>query len=222
MKEKQYRPIRKILITGFVAILPLIVTFYVLKFIYGIITSNLMPIIALIANAANLELPEPFVGVLTVIAFIVFLFILGLLTRMYVGKMLISFMDKTAANIPVVSKIYTATKQTIDSVGSSSEKNFQKVVMVELFSEGKACMGFVTRNSQALLTSHIDEPCYNVFIPTAPSPITGFVIVVPVSKCRELSMPVGEGIKFILSLGMVNFINMEDIENHSPEQLYND
>jgi uncharacterized membrane protein len=153
---------------------------------------------------AHLTLPEPLVGIFTVVVFLSILFTLGLLTRIYIGRFLIGLVDKTAANIPFVNTIYTGIKQMVDSIGSSGE-NFQKVVMIDFLGEGVKCIGFVVRDSQAAISEHIGEPCYNVFISTAPNPTSGFITVIPVSKCTDMPITVEEGIKFVISVGIMNF-----------------
>ncbi|MDR2883807.1 MAG: DUF502 domain-containing protein [Deferribacteraceae bacterium] len=202
------KKIRNIFITGIVAILPLVVTFYILRFLYGLIVSNLTPLVEQVTGMAQVELPEPLVGIITVVVFLTFIFILGLLTRIYVGRLLIGLVDKTAANIPFVNTIYTAIKQMVDSIGSSGD-NFQKVVMVNFLGTDTQCIGFVVRDSQVVLSRHIPEPCYNVFIPTAPNPTSGFITVIPVSKCTDVPISVEEGVKFVISVGLMNFTDIK-------------
>jgi len=209
MKEKKDHFIRRIFITGIVAMLPLAVTVYVLKILYGLIVSSLMPFIAKIADMKNVEISESLLEIFTVIIFLLIIFLVGILTRLYVGKFFFNIMEKTIGSIPLANSIYNAIKQMIESFKSSSN-SFQKVVLVNFPSDKAYCLGFVVKNSQPLIEKALGCESYNVFIPTAPNPTSGFVAVFPVDKCLELDATVEEGVKFILSAGIVNFKNDEE------------
>ena len=209
MKEKKDHFVRRIFITGIVAMLPLAVTVYVLKILYGLIVSSLMPFIAKIADMKNVEISESLLEIFTVIIFLLIIFLVGILTRLYVGRFFFNVMEKTIDSIPLANSIYNAIKQMIESFKSSSN-SFQKVVLVNFPSDQAYCLGFVVKNSQPLIENALGCASYNVFIPTAPNPTSGFVAVFPADKCIELDATVEEGVKFILSAGIVNFKNDEE------------
>ena len=203
IKKKKERPLRRIFITGIVAMLPLVVTIYILKFLYNLIVSNLKPLSNKLALAYNLDLPESLIGAATIVLFVLIVFLVGLLTRMYIGRLLISLMEKTVTSIPLANTIYSAIKQMIESFQSSTN-NFEKVVLVNFPHKNIYCVGLVVRDSQKLLSDILGEPCYNVFVPTAPNPTSGFITVIPQSACKEMPITVEEGVKFIFSVGLIN------------------
>jgi uncharacterized membrane protein len=209
-------PIRNIFITGIVAMLPLILTVYLLKILYSLIVSNLTPLAAKITVLYKVNIPESLMGIVTVLIFVIFVFLIGLLTRVYVGKLLLSMLDKLVSTIPLANTIYTIVKQMLDSFGSSAG-NFRKVVLVQAF--GNYCIGFVVRETQPLLDAYVTEPCYNVFVPTAPNPTTGFAFIIPQSKCVDLPVGVDEGVKFVLSVGLLNFTTPEEAKHKVNETL---
>lgn len=213
-KNKSGGKMKKIFITGFLAMLPLVITIYIIKILYGLIVRNLMPFFNKLAAAYKIDIPDSLMGVLTVILFVLLVFGVGILTRMYIGKILIGLLEKAVTNIPVVNTIYTAIKQMIDSFGSSSN-NFEKVVLVDFPRAGIKCVGYVVRTSQPLFLSAIGEECYNVFVPTAPNPTSGFVTIVPVKDCIELPVSVEDGVKFVFSVGV---INLPSLSQKMPEK----
>jgi uncharacterized membrane protein len=209
-------PIRNIFITGIVAMLPLILTVYLLKILYNLIVSNLTPLAAKITVLYKVNIPESLMGIMTVIIFVVFVFLIGLLTRVYIGKLLLSLLDKIVSSIPLANTIYTIVKQMLDSFGSSAG-NFRKVVLVQAC--GHYCVGFVVRETQPLLNNYVAGPCYNIFVPTAPNPTTGFALIIPQSQCVDLPIGVDEGIKFVLSVGLLNFATPEEVKQKVKETL---
>ena len=201
--------IKRIFITGLVALLPLVVTIYILKFLYGLIVSNLMPFFIKVVGYYNVKVPEPLMGLLTVIMFLLITFLMGLLTRLYVGRFLLNILEKTITAIPLANTIYNAMKQMIDSF-KSSNNNFQKVVLVNFPSDNAYCLGFLVKDSQPIISSTLGMPTCNVFVPTTPNPTSGFITIFPVDKCIELNVTVEEGIKFIFSVGVINFSSGEE------------
>jgi uncharacterized membrane protein len=142
----------------------------------------------------------------------------GLLTRLYVGKLLLKLLDKIVSTIPLANTIYTAVKQMIESFGSSAS-NFRKVVLLHTLNADNYCIGFVVRDTQPSINAAVAEPAYNVFVPTAPNPTSGFIIIIPKRQCIDLPISVEEGVKFILSVGLLNFSAPEEAESKIKETL---
>jgi uncharacterized membrane protein len=42
-----------------------------------------------------------------------------------------------------------------------------------------------------------------VFVPTTPNPTSGFLLIVPEEQITRLDMSVADGIKYVVSLGMI-------------------
>jgi uncharacterized membrane protein len=127
----------------------------------------------------------------------------GLLARYYLGKRLIEWVDSALLRIPLLNKIYGATKQLNDAFSSSNKTAFRTVVLVEFPRAGISSMGFVTGEQHGEPQVRIPERVVSVFIPATPNPTSGFLILVPESNVIKLEMSVAEGIKYILSLGSI-------------------
>ena len=205
--------IRNIFIAGILSLLPFVITVYLLYFLYDIIVSNAMPLVKQIARQYNFDFSEYVFQIVTLIIVIIIIFLIGILTKMYFGKILIKFLDNIIAKIPVVRSIYNATKQVVDSFKNSTGSSFSKVVLVEFPRRDMWMIAFLVRDSLDFMESAStkEESC-NVFIPTAPNPTSGFVAVVPKKDIRELDISVEEGIKFVLSVGIINIKDPEEIK----------
>jgi uncharacterized membrane protein len=211
MSTKKSGGLKSIFFAGLMAMLPLVITLYLLKVLYSIVVSNLTPIFNRISVAYNVALPESLTGITAILLFLIFLFVIGLLSKMFIGKWLLGFLDKLISGIPVAKSIYKAIRQLVDSFGSSAE-SFSKVVLVEFPHTNVYCVGLVVKDSQNVIEDVIGEPCYNTFVPTAPNPTSGFITVIPKRNCIDLPLSVEEGIKFIFSLGIINFDSRESAE----------
>ena len=205
--------IRNIFIAGILSLLPFVITVYLLYFLYDIIVSNAMPLVKQIARQYNFDFSAYVFKIVTLIIVIIIIFLIGILTKMYFGKILIKILDNIIAKIPVARSIYNATKQVVDSFKNSTGSSFSKVVLVEFPRRDMWMIAFLVRDSLDFMESAStkEESC-NVFIPTAPNPTSGFVAVVPKKDIRELDISVEEGIKFVLSIGIINIKDPEEIK----------
>lgn len=204
--------IRNIFIAGILALLPFVITVYLLYFLYNLIISNTLPLVKQIARQYNYNFSESVFQIVTVLIVIILIFLIGIFTKIYFGKLIIKVLDNVIAKIPVARSIYNATKQVVDSFKNSTGSSFSKVVLVEFPRRDMWMIAFLVRDSLDFMVELTtkEESC-NVFIPTAPNPTSGFVAVVPKKDIRELDMTVEEGIKFVLSVGIINIKNPEEI-----------
>lgn len=130
--------------------------------------------------------------------------IVGLLTRNYLGKKLIEWVDLSLLRVPLLNKIYGATKQVNDAFTSGNKTSFKTVVMIEFPRPGMYSMGFLTSEVHEEILEKVQEKVVCVFIPTTPNPTSGFLVLVPDRQVTKLDMSVADGIKFIVSLGSIS------------------
>jgi uncharacterized membrane protein len=137
----------------------------------------------------------------------------GLLTRNYVGKRLIAWVDALLMQVPVLNKIYSATKQVNDALSTGNKNSFKTVVLVEFPRAGIYSLGFITNEDPAELSARAGEKVVCVFVPTTPNPTTGFLVIVPEAQARKLNLSVPEAIKYIISLGSIapEFLNVNTL-----------
>ena len=80
----------------------------------------------------------------------------------------------------------------------SNSKAFQKVVLIEYPKTGLWTISMVTGE-----TVKDEKLYYNIFVPTTPNPTSGFLLFVDADDTKELDLTVEEGLKIIISGGMV-------------------
>jgi uncharacterized membrane protein len=153
-------------------------------------------------------LPDPldlifqFPGLGLVVAVVV-LTLLGWLTAGYAGRGLLRLSDMIMTHMPVVSGIYVALKQLFETVLANRSNSFREVVMVEWPSPGMWTVAFVTSRAEGEMADQAGEDLIGVYVPTTPNPTSGYLIYLPRAKVRALDMSVEEGLKLVVSIGIV-------------------
>ncbi|MBI5183319.1 MAG: DUF502 domain-containing protein [Nitrospinae bacterium] len=202
-KRLKYR-IRNIFIAGLLVILPIGITYFILSFLFNNIDSLLSPILTRLLIFIGLPLrPGYRIPGLGLMATILIIFIVGLLTTNIFGRKLVKFGELILEKIPVVRSVYTGAKQVINTIAHTDKKAFRQVVMVEFPRKGVYSIGFVTGETKGEVQDLTKEEVVNVFLPTTPNPTSGFLLFAPRNEITPLSMTVEDGLKLIISGGIV-------------------
>ena len=197
------RRLRNVFLTGFLVTLPIALTVFILNFLFKSLDA-LSPIFTHWLIVLGAPLPDgyrvPFLGV--IMTFVIVFFV-GALTTNIFGKKLLQFWEGIVEKIPFVRRIYKGTKQVVSSFATMDTKSFTKVVLVEFPRKGAYAIAFVTGKTRGELQRLTSDNHVNIFIPTTPNPTSGFVIFTDPSEITELDMTVEEGIKYVISGGIV-------------------
>lgn len=191
-------------ITGFFVLAPAIVTFYFFKILVLALDGYLLNLLPQKLHPTT-YLPYGIPGVgLIAGALVVLMF--GFLARNVLGRRLVDFWETLMGNIPGVNAIYKAVRQVTDTL-ANSQSSFREVVLMEYPKEGCYSIGFITNKNKGLiqrtLEKAIDSPVVFVFVPTTPNPTSGFLLLVKKDDIIPLDMTVEQGLKAIISVGMV-------------------
>lgn len=197
------------LFAGIVVLAPLVVTLWLFKTLVIAVDNYLLGFIPaqyhlnnVIYNHFNVIIPVDPHG-LGLLGGVVFLVIVGLLVRNIFGRTLLNWGERVLSRIPGVSAVYNSVKQITETITASNSKSFRKVVMVEYPREGIWAVGFVSGTTQGQAQNKIDKKLVNVFLPTTPNPTSGFLLFFPEEDLIELDMTVDQGLKMIISAGIV-------------------
>ena len=197
MTKKILKHLRAKIFAGILVILPLGITFLVLKFVFNSLDSILGPLIPdITVSLFRRAFPLPYVGL---ISFLLLLYLIGLITTNVLGRKLIGWGDRLFTAIPVVKNIYTSSKQLTDAFSATRKGSFRQAVFVEFPQEGNYVLGFVTNELMDLER----QTKVTVFVPTAFVPPQGFLLFLPKEKTLPAQLTVEEAIKTIMSVGIV-------------------
>ena len=106
--------------------------------------------------------------------------------------------------MPVVRSVYGATKQIFETVLAKQSSAFREVALIEYPRRGIWTLAFITGSTGGEVEGRLEQSHYNVFVPTTPNPTGGFLLFVPKSDVRILDMTVEDGLKMILSVGIIS------------------
>ena len=197
--------------TGLAVTLPALLTLAAVKWVFGTISSFTDTLLFFLKYYPNPKLVYEngqsgpmfwYWSLLALALAVVLISGVGVLTRYYIGKRLIEWLDSLMMQVPLLNKFYGAIKQ-VNEAFAGNKNSFKTVVLVEFPREGMYSVGFLTSEQRAEVQAKTPEPVVCVFIPTTPNPTSGFLVLVPEDKVTRLEMSVADDIKYIVSLGSI-------------------
>jgi uncharacterized membrane protein len=130
--------------------------------------------------------------------------LIGLMARNIAGRWLLDFGERLLQAIPLAGAVYKTLKQLLETILKDSNGKFRRVILVEYPRQGIWAIAFVTGTMSAEIQSKMARPMLSVFIPTTPNPTTGWYAIVPEDEVVNLSMPIEDAFKVIISGGIVS------------------
>lgn len=193
--------LRAYFFAGILVTAPIGITLYLTWLIIDFIDGQVTPLIPARYNPET-YLPFGVPGLGLVVA-VVFLTLVGALTAGLVGRWLVRLTDRLMQRMPIVRNIHSALKQILETVLAQQSNAFRQVVLVEYPRRGMWALGFLTGETVGEVQHITEDDVLNVFLPTTPNPTSGFLLFVPRSEVFVLDMTVEEGIKMVVSGGIV-------------------
>jgi uncharacterized membrane protein len=198
------RRLRNIFLAGLLVALPISLTIFILSFLFRSL-DTLSPVFTNWLILLGAPLPQgyriPFLGV--IMTFVI-VFLIGAVTTNIFGKKLLHVWEEIIEKIPFVRRIYKGTKQVVSSFATMDTKSFTKVILIEFPRKGAHAIAFVTGKTRGEIKLLTSDNHLKIFVPTTPNPTSGFIIFAEPSDFIELDMTIEEGIKFVISGGIVS------------------
>ncbi len=129
--------------------------------------------------------------------------VLGFLARRFFFHGILNLGDKIISRIPLVNKVYKTSKEIVQSLFSSGSNSFKQVVLIPFPYKGAYCLGLVAQPSPGACTESANQNMVSIFIPTAPNPMTGFLIMMPKEELIYLNMKSEEAMKYVVSCAVI-------------------
>ena len=190
---------KRYLIAGLLVWVPLGVTVMVINFLVGVMDKTLLWLPAAYRPDTLLGFHVPGLGV---VLSVIIVMSTGIVVANLFGRKLVTIWEQMLARIPLVRTIYASVKQILETVFSSGQA-FRKVLLIEYPRKGLWTLGFQSGKTRGEAQAKTGVEVINVFIPTTPNPTSGFFIMVPRSEVIELDMDVDDGLKMIISAGVM-------------------
>tara|TARA_R110002073_G_scaffold118918_3_gene258984 strand:+ start:86845 stop:87690 length:846 start_codon:yes stop_codon:yes gene_type:complete len=146
---------------------------------------------------------HPYLNLTGLFIAIMLIYLAGVLLGNFMGKSLYARLERLITRIPGFKQVYPHVKQVVDMIMGDSKMAFSKVVLVEYPSAGIWTVGFLTGDSIREIDKTAGAKVVSVFIPTSPTPFTGFTINLPKEKVTEISMTIEEALRFVITAGVL-------------------
>ena len=201
------KEIQSNLIAGVLTLIPLIVVWFVLDFIFSFLSAVGSPVATGISMFITDRMPgtEPlldnhlFRWLVAVAMSLLIIFAVGKIASQMAGKRLIAAFEGLIARIPVVESVYSASKKLVN-VLQQTPGGGARVVLIEFPHPGMKAIGLVMRNFRDSATG---EELASVFVPTTPNPTSGYLAILPVQRLVPTSMTMDQAMTMIVSGGTV-------------------
>lgn len=206
--------LRRYLVAGLLVWIPLGVTFVIIKFLVGLMDRSLLWLPPRFQPEQLFGFAIPGLGV--VLSVLVVLGT-GVIVANFFGRHLVGFWEQLLSRIPLVRSIYSGVKQVAATVLSGSGQSFSKVVLVEYPRRDAWTLAFVTGKAWPGIADTIGaDDLVSIYVPTTPNPTSGFFLMVPRKDIRELDLSVDDGLKLILSTGV---LTPDEVQSQTGKRL---
>ena len=196
--------IKKNMTAGLLVTVPVAFTYIILEFVITRIDGLMVPIVSKIIGEKGMEIFKAYsVPGMGFLLLVLFIFFIGLIATNFFGKKMFKVGELVLHKIPLVRVIYTTIKKVVDMISQSQTPTFEKMVLITYPRSPLKTIGIVACDTRGTVLKMIGKRSVNVFVPTSPNPTTGFIIHVPVEDVNFLEMTVEEGLKMIISFGVV-------------------
>ncbi|NIA67616.1 DUF502 domain-containing protein [Pelagibius litoralis] len=193
--------LRNYFFAGVLVTAPIAITAWLAWEFVSFVDSKVTPLIPARWNPETyLPFSLPGLGVVVVV---VTLILVGFLTAGLVGRSLIASGERLLARMPVIRSLYSAVKQILETVFKEQSQAFREVVLLEYPRSDCWALGFITGPAEHGIQDLTPDDSVNIFLPTTPNPTSGFLLFLPRTAVRPLTMTVEEGIKMVVSGGIV-------------------
>ena len=183
--------LRVTLIKGLLILLPMIATYVIIKWLFTSIDGLLQPIIQ---ESLGVHLPG-----LGAIALILIIYFFGLAEENFLGRRIVNTGRGMLMRIPIINAIYAPARQLIDAFSGTGDSGFRQVVMIEYPRKDAWTIGFLTAN-----TTGVDgSPLSIIYIPTAPTPNSGWIALLPDKDVLYTNLSVASAMHLVLSGGII-------------------
>lgn len=206
------KKIKNLFVTGLVTVLPVLITFNIMSWIFKYLNNYLsqnifvkeMTLYLLKYDFYSKYTIQALVYTIAILIIILTIIIAGLAMRNVIGKRIAKQIDWLFSNIPLVKPIYTTILQIRHLMFTSNTKAYQKVVMIEYPRKGIYSLGFLTNRENKYFENLLGgKKLLNIFIPTSPNPTSGMFIMLEANDVKELDIKIEDAVKLIISGGAI-------------------
>lgn len=205
---------KKYLLTGLATILPIALTLMIGLWLFDLITAPLVGITEKIILKAEMKIGvsiEEHQTLALIIsrtaAFLLLLisiFLLGFCGQKFLNNLFAKTVENLVTKIPFVRTIYRLSRDVTKALLSDTKNTFKETVLVPFPHQEVLSIGFVTGKTPPIFRAgNLPKTDIAVFVPTAPHPMSGFVLLFPRELALSVDVSVEDAFKFLISCGVI-------------------
>lgn len=212
---------KRFFLRGLAALLPLVLTLWVFHFVLSLLYSSIgVPLghaVQWLVVKVGLFTPPPTVPgqeysppwFFPASGFVIGLaatIILGFFVATFLGGWILKWLEWILQRLPVIRVIYPYAKQLSDFLfpgEGQKAMNFKTPVAIPFPTHGMYSVGFITSEGLKHLDDVTQKHLACVFVPTAPTPFTGFIVYVPREEIIPLPISVDDAMRLFISAGVI-------------------
>ena len=204
------KKIKHYFIAGLLSILPISITYLIIIKLFNIFSN---PGANIVEYIYNYDVPKYFPELAGFMLIILFIYIIGIFMSNVVGKRIYIWFENILGRLPIINIVYGTIKQITSGLSIKNRSAFRKVVFIEYPRNGIWTLSLVTGESK---NQHGTE-YYHIFLPTTPNPTSGYFLYIPKKDTIDSEMSIDEGIKIIVSGGMLA-PNTNNLDKNVPKK----
>lgn len=205
------------LIAGVFTILPLAAVWFVLKFLFDLLSDFGKPWIALVTEPLRPIFPQTMSAFMdqnlvyfaAAVFTLILIYLVGMFTTRVVGQQILERMEQLIARVPFVQLIYGSTKKVITAFQPKAE-NVKRVVLVDFPNRDMRALGFVMNTMK---DSQTGAELAAVFVPTTPNPTSGYLEFIPSDRLVQTELTLDQAMAMVISGGAISPETMEYAHN---------
>ena len=199
--------LQKLFVTGLLTLLPIWLTWVVVKFVFVLLSDISKPWVGPVSQRIAASFPQSLgwfnalwvQNGIALMATVLFILLVGVLTRRVVGQRLLGWFERLMLRIPLASTVYTSARKLLDIL-QTKPGSTQRVVLVDFPHREMKSIGLVTR---VIREEGSGRELAAVYVPTTPNPTSGYLEIVPVELLTPTDWSVDQAMSFIISGGAV-------------------
>ena len=202
-----WKNLRNSFFAGLLVVLPAAASVLILVWLFTWVTDFMLP------EVLRKQMFTPLYRVIALVVFVALTMVVGWVTRLVMGRKIVTLTEAIIAHVPLLNKLYGFVKEISETVLSGHKTMFQRVVLVQLARSDTYTLAFVTSEKEWEAQAKTNQPLMNVFILASP-PTHGYVISVARDHVIDLDISVAEAMKMVISGGTV--LPPHEAKTHPP------
>jgi uncharacterized membrane protein len=199
--------LQRIFLTGLLTLLPVWLTWVVVKFVFVMLSGISSPVVGPLSERIAASFPEALGWIkalwvqntIALLATVLAIALVGYLSRKMIGQRLLRWFEAVIRRIPLASIVYDSARKLLDIL-QTQPGSTQRVVLIDFPHRDMKSVGLVTR---VIKEQGSGRELAAVYVPTTPNPTSGYLEIVPVELLTPTDWTVDQAMSFIISGGAV-------------------